>query len=291
MMGVATPVIAQSGDVARRFEIAAGPLERSLPEFARQSGLQILYPSALVAGRRSPAVSGDLAPEAALTLLLRDSGLTYRQSRPTVFVLVDPTARAEANGIDAVELDEVVVTGTYLRGADSPSPVTVLTQADIARQGRTTVADTLAALPQNFTGAAYEGSAGSGADRTSRNSAYATGVNLRGLGADATLVLVNGRRIAGTGNAGDFADISNIPTIAVARADVLLDGASALYGSDAVGGVVNIILNSRFEGAESRVRIGGTSDGGANETLLSHSAGFNWSTGGVLAAYEYHDRG
>ena len=163
MMGVATPVIAQSGDVARRFEIAAGPLERSLPEFARQSGLQILYPSALVAGRRSPAVSGDLAPEAALTLLLRDSGLTYRQSRPTVFVLVDPTARAEANGIDAVELDEVVVTGTYLRGADSPSPVTVLTQADIARQGRTTVADTLAALPQNFTGAAYEGSAGSGA--------------------------------------------------------------------------------------------------------------------------------
>lgn len=145
MIGVATPVIAQSSDVARRFEIAAGPLDRSLPEFARQSGLQILYPSALVAGRQSPAVNGDLTSEVALTLLLRDSGLTYRQSRPTVFVLVDPSARAEVSGVEAVELDEVVVTGTYLRGADSPSPVTVITQADVARQGRATVAETLAA--------------------------------------------------------------------------------------------------------------------------------------------------
>ncbi len=125
-----------------------------------------------------------------------------------------------------------MVTGTYLRGADSPSPVTVLTQADVDRRGRGTVAETLAALPQNFTGAAYEGSAGTGADRTNRNTAYATGVNLRGLGADATLVLVNGRRIAGTGGAGDFADVSNLPSSAIARTDVLLDGASALYGPD-----------------------------------------------------------
>lgn len=234
MIGVATPVIAQSSDVARRFEIAAGPLDRSLPEFARQSGLQILYPSALVAGRQSPAVNGDLTSEVALTLLLRDSGLTYRQSRPTVFVLVDPSARAEVSGVEAVELDEVVVTGTYLRGADSPSPVTVITQADVARQGRATVAETLAAMPQNFTGAAYEGSANTGADRSGRNIGSATGVNLRGLGADATLVLVNGRRVAGTGSAGDFADISNIPSSAISRADVLLDGASALYGADAV---------------------------------------------------------
>ena len=57
MLAVATPVVAQSNDVARRFDIEAGPLERSLPLFARQSGLQILYPSALVAGRQSPAVN------------------------------------------------------------------------------------------------------------------------------------------------------------------------------------------------------------------------------------------
>lgn len=76
MLAVATPVIAQSSDSVRRFDIAAGPLERTLPAFGRQSGLQILYPSALVAGRQSPAVSGDYTPEAALQLMLRDSGLT-----------------------------------------------------------------------------------------------------------------------------------------------------------------------------------------------------------------------
>lgn len=290
MIGSATPVIAQSADAVRSYDIPAGPLDRALPVFARQSGLQILYPTALVAGRRSGGVSGEHTGGDALNLLLRETGLVYRQSRPTVFVLVDPTARAKAEA-EATVLDEVVVTGTYLRGADSPSPVTVLTQADVDRQGRGTVAETLAALPQNFTGAAYEGSAGTGADRTSRNTAYATGVNLRGLGADATLVLVNGRRIAGTGSAGDFADISNLPSSAIARAEVLLDGASALYGADAVGGVVNIILKSRFDGAESRLRVGGTSDGGAEEVLLSHSGGLNWSGGSLVAAYEYQDRG
>lgn len=232
MMAVATPVIAQSSDSVRRFDIAAGPLERTLPAFGRQSGLQILYPSALVAGRQSTGLSGDHAPEAALQIMLRDTGLSYRQSRPTVFVLFDPAARAELDEAEATELGDVVVTGTYLRGADSPSPVTVVTQADIDRQGRGTVAETLAALPQNFTGAAYEGSTNAGADRSGRNVGSATGVNLRGLGADATLVLVNGRRVAGTGNAGDFADISNIPSSAISRADVLLDGASALYGPD-----------------------------------------------------------
>lgn len=288
MLAVATPVIAQSSDSVRRFDIAAGPLERTLPAFGRQSGLQILYPSALVAGRQSPAVSGDYTPEAALQLMLRDSGLTYRQSRPTVFVLVDPSVRAEND--QTTELEEVVVTGTYLRGADSTSPVTIVTQADVDRQGRGTVAETLAAMPQNFTGAAHEGSTNTGADRSGRNVGSATGVNLRGLGADATLVLVNGRRVAGTGNAGDFADISNIPSSAISRADVLLDGASALYGADAVGGVVNIILKSRFEGAETRIRVGGTSDGGAEEILFSHAGGLDWGSGSLVAAYEYHDR-
>ena len=289
MMASATAVMAQA-EAPRRFDIAAGPLERVLPAFARQSGRQILYPSALVAGRNSAGVSGELTSEAALAQLLRDTGLTYRRSRPNVYVLVDPSARAEVEA-DATVLEEIVVTGSYLRGADSPSPVTVLTQGDVARSGRATVADALAALPQNFTGNAFEGSAGTGADRSGRNLGYATGVNLRGLGADATLVLVNGRRIAGTGSAGDFADVSNIPSSAIQRADVLLDGASALYGADAVGGVVNIILRSRFEGAESRLRVGGTSGGGAEEVLFSHAGGFNWSSGSLTAAYEVHDRG
>ena len=165
----ATPVLAQANEEARRFSIEAGPLSRSLPLFAEQSGQQILYPTSLVAGRTAPALSGAYPVEEALGLLLRDSGLTYRRSRPNVFVLVDPAAHAQAAPADATTLEEVVVTGTYLRGADSPSPVTVLTQADFARQGRATVAETLAGLPQNFAGSAAEGSAGNGSDRAANN--------------------------------------------------------------------------------------------------------------------------
>ncbi len=117
MLGVATPVIAQSTEAVRTFSIGAGPLERSLPVFAQQSGLQILYPSALVTGRQARALTGEYTPEAALAELLRGTGLAYRQSRPTVFVLVDPSARAEAEP-QATQLEEIVVTGTYLRGAD-----------------------------------------------------------------------------------------------------------------------------------------------------------------------------
>ncbi len=291
LMMAAAPAFAQSPDAARRYEIAAGPMDRALAAFAQQSGQQILYTAALTAGRRSPGLSGDYTAEAALARLLADTGLGFRRTRPNVYVVFDRSGRADLEGSEPAILEEVVVTGSLLRGADSPSPVTIITQADIERRGRSTVADVLASLPQNFTGAAYEGSAGNGADRSSRNAQYATGVNLRGLGADATLVLVNGRRIAGTGLAGDFADVSNLPTAAVERVDVLLDGASALYGADAVGGVVNIILRRDFEGYETRLRYGGTSDGGAEEVLASQVAGFNWSGGNAVLSYEYHDRG
>jgi outer membrane receptor protein involved in Fe transport len=290
LLMASAPAYAQADEAVQRYEIAAGPLDHALSAFARQSGQQILYTAALTAGRSSPGVVGDYTAEAALTRLLTGSGLSYRRTRPNVFVIFDPSARAEAEVFEPTTLDDVVVTGTYFRGADSPSPVTVVTAADIARSGRSTVAEALAALPQNFTGGAYEGSAGTGADRSGRNVQYATGMNLRGLGADATLVLINGRRIAGTGTAGDFADVSNIPTSAVERVDVLLDGASALYGADAVGGVVNIILKREFDGFETRTRIGGTSDGGAGERLFSQTGGLSWGSGHLTASYEFHQR-
>lgn len=292
MLASPPPAAAQTAEPVRRYEVAPGPLDRALTAFAQQSGQQILYPAALVAGRRSPGLSGDYTADAALAALLRDTGLVHRRTRPNVFVVYDPAARVQ--GADLAEpaiLEEVVVTGSWFRGAASPSPVTVIGQADLERQGRATMAEVLAALPQNFTGGAYEGSAGTGADRSGRNTHYATGVNLRGLGADATLVLVNGRRIAGTGNSGDFADVSNIPTSAIERVDVLLDGASALYGADAVGGVVNVILRRDFDGMETRARIGGTSDGGAAERLFSHTAGLDWDGGNAVLSYEWMDRG
>lgn len=291
LLASATPVIAQTAEPVRRYDIAAGPLDQALTAFARQSGQQILYPAALVAGRRSPGLTGDHAADAALAALLRDTGLAHRRTRPNVFVLYDPSARAEVLG-EASQLEDVVVTGSLIRGAgDGPSPVVVVSREDIDRAGHATVAQALAALPQNFGGTANEGALQNGADRSATNGSFASGVNLRGLGSDATLVLINGRRMAGTGAMGDFADVSTIPTSAIARIDVLLDGASALYGADAVGGVVNILLRDDYEGAETRLRLGGAADGASDEIQLGQTLGRRWSSGSLMGTYEYYDRG
>ncbi|WP_257839424.1 TonB-dependent receptor domain-containing protein [Phenylobacterium sp. J426] len=94
----------------------------------------------------------------------------------------------------------------------------------------------------------------------------------------------------GAGNKGDFTDLSSIPTIAVERVEILLDGASALYGSDAVGGVVNVILRERLEGGELRVR-GGVGDGGSpREGLLGGAVGKTWSSGSLLGGFELYRR-
>ncbi len=292
MMAAATPVVAQTAEPERRYDIPAGPLDRTLTAFAQQSGQQILYSAEVVAGRPSPGLNGDYTAEAALAVLLRDSRLMHRRSRPSVFVIYDPSTRAEGLSEDPTELSDIVVTGSLIRGAsDGPSPVVILRRDDIDRAGHATVAQALAALPQNFGGTANEGALQNGADRTATNGSFASGINLRGLGSDATLVLINGRRMSGTGAMGDFADVSTIPTSAVARIDVLLDGASALYGADAVGGVVNIILRTDYDGSETRFRVGGTADGASDEIQFGQTLGRRWASGSILGTYEYYDRG
>lgn len=291
IMASATPTAAQDPAPPRAYEIAAGTLEQALQDFASQSGQRVLYPSQLVTGRRSPGASGDLSSEAALSALLSDADLDFRRTEANVLVLYDPLVRGNITG-PATAVDDVVVTGSLIRGlAEGSSPVIVIDRDQIDRDGHATVAQALAALPQNFGGTANEAAVNAGADRTGGNTTYANGVNLRGLGSDATLVLVNGRRLAGTGASGDFTDLSSIPASAVKRIDVLLDGASALYGADAVGGVVNIILRTDYDGAETRLRVGSTSDGASDEVLFGQTVGRRWNTGSLMATYEYSDRG
>lgn len=265
------------------FAIAPGPLGAALNTYASQARRQLMFTSDQVAGRRTGGLSGRMTPDEALNRLLAGSGLTAVRSTSGAWVL----QRAATEELAATVLDEVVVTGTLLRGpGDTPSPVTVIRRDDLDRTGRATVAEALAALPQNYAGSGTPTAALVGSDPMQSNSGLATGVNLRGLGPDSTLVLVNGRRMAGAGGRGDFADVSAVPTAAVERVDVLLDGASALYGADAVGGVVNIILRRDFDGQESRLRIG-ASEGGAEAVIAAHTWGRTWSKGQFLASYEF----
>lgn len=286
VVALAPPIAA--AQEARAFAIAAGPLEAALAAFARQSDHQILFATDLVAGRTTAGVSGRMTTAAALDRLLAGSGLTWTQTQPGVIVLRRATTRAEAPEAPApAAVEDVVVTGSLLRqSGELASPVHVLDRRALDRRGRATVAEVVAELPQNYAGSATPASLLGGVDNAGSNAAVASGVNLRGLGPDATLVLVNGRRMAGSGYRGDFADLSAVPSAAVERVDVLLDGASALYGSDAVAGVVNVILRRNVEGQETRLRAS-AAKGGGEDLTASHLIGRTWSSGSALLAYEY----
>ena len=122
------------------------------------------------------------------------------------------------------------------------------------------------------------------------NSGLGTGVNLRGLGAGATLVLMNGRRIAPSGTAGVFVDIDNIPLAALERVDMLADSASALYGADAVGGVINLIMRDNFTGAETLASSGIGTHSTLRSYLVSQTIGHKWDDATAMLAVEFYRR-
>ena len=140
-------------------------------------------------------------------------------------------------------LGEIVVTGSRIRSAnlESTTPVTQVTAADVVTQGVTRIEDLVNQLPQAF--AAQNVTVSNGSTGTAT-------LNLRGLGSPRTLVLVDGRRLPYGGVTNSAADINQIPTQMVERVDVLTGGASAVYGSDAVAGVVNFIMKKDFEGVQ-----------------------------------------
>ncbi|WP_449472619.1 TonB-dependent receptor domain-containing protein [Sphingobium chungangianum] len=283
------PALARE-EVRQQLRLPEQRLDVSLRVIATQFGRNIGVPSELVAGRSAPAIEGLYSFEEAVAQLLRDSGLTavpagrglvVRRGRAAVMPDAEPQS-----GDDAI-----VVTGSRIRGvAPAGARVVSIDRGDIDRSGYATTQQIVQALPQNFGGGPNEGTTGF----TDRNNAGAnlglgSSVNLRGLGTTSTLTLVDGNRIALGGVSGTFVDLSLIPSSAIERIEVLADGASAIYGSDAVGGVVNVRLRNRFKGAESRARFG--SADGFDEWQVSQLAGLGWSSGSLMLGYEHYHRG
>lgn len=198
-------------------------------------------------------------------------------------------AQEEADDADeeeALELQDVRVTGSRLNRPPSElsGNLIVLDRDDIRASGELTLARVLRQLPQNVnaTNETY-GSDLNGAD----NKIGASTVNLRGLGSESTLILVDGRRVGYSGVLGGVTDISTIPLSMVDRIEILLDGASAVYGSDAVGGVVNIVTRKDYSGLEVDLNYGRPHKSGYDEARASASAGFAWDGGRATVAYEY----
>jgi len=223
---------------------------------------------------------------------MRKGAIVIRAARVGLFVSVScmavarGAAESPASTQEATDLEEVVVTGSHIRGtAAAGSKLTVITREQIDASGYERIEDVLATVTQNLNrvnSAVRDGNDSyNGFDRGAE-------VQLRGLGVGTTLVLVNGQRQGEDGYQGSSTDVSSIPGSAVERIEILPEGSSALYGSDAIGGVVNIILRKDFEGFEARVR-GATADGDANEGTLAGLWGHSGSWGHVLLGLQYDD--
>jgi iron complex outermembrane receptor protein len=249
MGGLAQPALA----AVKTFHIPAQDAGPAVAEFARQADVQLLLSAAAARGKRTHALQGAFEVDKGLELLLKGAGLRAQPIAPGIYVLTPeprpppealaaPLARP-AEIVTPTAIDELVVTGTRIRRANTiaAAPVTTLSRSDLQFGGVLNLEEAINRLPvaradsTQFTN-------GSDADGRAQ-------INLRNLGHQRTLILLDGERLAPV----QAVDLNIIPAALVRRIDVLTGGASTTYGSDAVAGVVNFILDRDFDG----VRIDG----------------------------------
>lgn len=302
------------------FDIEAQELGDALNEFGVQSGKEVYYLEADIAGKQTKGVEGVYSADEAINLLLNSTGIPHtdngsgtiligeayiqraflgEESAPAPFRVAqldqEDSIREVASRDDEdneARQDVIVVTGTNIRGAAAKSsPVLSFDRDAIDKTGFSTTQDVIQSLPQNFGGgpnASTTNLPGTSPD-SAVNLGFGAGINLRGLGASSTLTVVNGRRMAPSGSA-TFTDVSAIPLSAIQRIEVLTDGASAIYGSDAIGGVVNVILRDDFDGAETSFRYGSVTDGDKDEFTVRQLFGTSWDSGNLILSYEYQSQ-
>ena len=290
---------------AQEFDIASQPLSAALAEFARQSDRQILFSTAVAASKTTAGVKGNIEAEAALRELLNGTDLTYSITSDGAILVESARVRetswvpnpefrrvahvdtgdvtrtddaAPSAGIEGAALAEVLVTGSRLGVAlsDSPLPVRVHDQQAMRSSGQTTVAGFVNTLPE-VSIPAMEGALGT-------NNYLDSPLRLYGLPAGMTLTLLNGRRMQPSQS--NAVNLTNIPQAMVERIEILPVGGSAIYGSDALGGGLNIILKPRTSGVSADIQYGHAK--GYEETDASLAMGFDGGRGGGALVFNYH---
>ncbi|WP_207080823.1 TonB-dependent siderophore receptor [Novosphingobium sp. KA1] len=223
-------------------------------------------------------VDGNLTFEEAVSTALSGTGLKFSPSAGGVIV----SKRSENDGDEG----GIVVTGSRIRGAPVTSVQLTYGREEMRNAGQASAADVIRAIPQNFSGGQNPGVGANVTGGKSVDMGGGSSINLRGLGSDATLTLLDGRRLSFDA-AIQSVDVSAIPFGAIERLDVVPDGSSALFGSDAVAGVANIILRRNFDGLETTVRIGSSTDGGNFQQQYGATLGQVWSSGSAMISAEY----
>jgi iron complex outermembrane receptor protein len=319
---------AQSEEPAQQgyvFDIPRLPVIEALKEFIVQTGLQVsFWPDAktdqtLLLG----PLKGKFTAEAALAKLLESSGLAFQRTNDRSLVVMAPSlfgaprngvgvsdkdkkpedlphlrpqhqpptpmsvaggkagSAADAGANSGAPLDEVIVTGSRLeRSGEGPAPVQVFNRDDIERLGAVSIPDVLRYTPQQPF---------SRAEHYYHNGAQYS--QMRGIGVDTTLVLINGRRVVPTSNSLTLNafDLNSIPLAAVEKVEVLSDSASAIYGADALGGVVNVVLKKEIPQPILDVQYGGA-QGGADLRRASLSTGYATDRLRSSLIFDYYER-
>lgn len=215
-----------------------------------------------------------------LAITLAVSGQVYAQS-------------ATETNAEEQQIEKIEVTGSRLKGVDmeGANPLQVFSRDDLTRRGYDSISSFLRDLPQASAGTFNEIGGTSGNEGAPAGSA---GVSLRGLGSSSTLVLVNGRRVAVdsfSNGADTFVNVNAIPMSAIERVEVLTDGASSVYGSDAIAGVINFILRKDVEGHEVSVMYGDdTSSHDFSRKNLTYVGGFATANSNTTVVIDYFDR-
>ena len=213
----------------------------------------------------------------------QDGSAASQPSAPSVAADGDQAASAP----DDAAMQEIIVTGSSIRGvAPTGSALTAVSRSDIIATGASTTTELLRSVPQlGSFGATGNNTGGNSANIVDQPAIHGIGVGNGGGGL--TLVLVDGMRLPGAGINQTAPDPSSIPPSAIERIEIVADGASSIYGSDAVAGVVNFILRKNVDGIETNGRIGfGDGYRTYNGSIL---AGKTWSTGSIMADYEYSE--
>jgi len=282
--------------------IPSSDLGDALIEFARQSRLSLLYSPELVRGRMASPVRGEFEPAEALQRLLAGSGRVARPTPSGAFVISElagqrrpelvlaaapassllvqsaPTQVAEVNNVE-----EVVVTSTRIirEGYNAPTPLTVLGAERIETQAGANIQTFITTLP------VVGSSRGNRQNTNGGQNAGLSTINLRGLGANRTLVLLDGRRMTPAHENGTI-DINLVPQQLISRVDVVTGGASAVYGSDAIAGVVNFVLDKTYTGTKGEISGGMThyEDGENIKLAVTHGRRFAGDRGHVMVSGE-----
>lgn len=299
--------LAAQAQSATRLDIPAGDLAGALDAYARQTGTQVVYRADQLKGARSAGLRGQAASPQAIDALLQGSGFRAQRDASGAVLIVPagtgtqpatparpaPQARPAQAAADApvTNLDAVQVTGSRIPRAqvEGPAPITIVTAEQIQAAGFTSVPDVLRSLSQN------SGTVQGQQNTTSAQSTPgAQAVDLRGLGPNHTLVLINGRRIADfplpLNGKSNFTDIGNIPLGMIDRIEVLTGSASAVYGSDAMAGVINFILKKSTDGITLDYRYGDTEHGGGESHNLTLTGGFERGNFSGIVGLELIDK-